>query len=97
MSLNAVVTLVTTDAYVPGALVAVHSLLEAEGKDGRTPEVPFETVCLITPATLSVQSIKSLRQNFSLVVGVEEIRSGNGKELALLGEQLRAGRRTRQS
>ena len=82
MGLNAVVTLVTTDSYVPGALVAVHSLLEAEGA---TPANPFETVCLVTPATVSVQSIKALRRNFSLVVGVEELRSGSRAELELLG------------
>lgn len=83
MSLNAFVTLVTTDSYVPGALVAIHSVLE---KEGRQPAHPFETVCLVTPATVSVQSIKALRHNFSLVVGVEEIRSGSNRELALLGE-----------
>lgn len=82
MSLNAFVTLITTDAYVPGALVTVHSVLEAEGA---SPAHPFETVCLVTPATLSVESIKALRRNFSLVVGVEEIRSGSNAELRLLG------------
>ena len=88
MGLNAVVTLVTTDSYVPGALVAVHSLLEAEGA---TPANPFETVCLVTPATVSVQSIKALRRNFSLVVGVEELRSGSRDELELLGESRVSG------
>lgn len=82
MSLNAFVTLLTTDAYLPGALVCIQSLLEAEGPN---PSVPFETVCLVTPATVSVESIKALRRNFSLVVGVEELRSGSESNLALLG------------
>jgi len=83
MSLNAFVTLLTTDAYLPGALVTLQSVLEAEGSD---PSIPFETVCLVTPATVSVESIKALRRNFSLVVGVEELRSGSKDNLALLGE-----------
>lgn len=87
MSLNAFVTLITTDAYVPGALVTVHSVLEAEGAN---PAFPFETVCLVTPATVSIESIKALRRNFSLVVGVEEIRSGSNDELRLLGMFTRA-------
>lgn len=89
MSLNAFVTLVTTDSYVQGAIVAIRSVLECEGLE---PVNPFETVCLVTPATVSVQSIKALRRNFSLVVGVEEIRSGNGRELQLLGGFARAER-----
>ena len=83
MSLNAFVTLVTTDSYVPGALVTIHSVLEAEAQSSANP---FETVCLVTPATVAVESIKALRRNFSLVVGVEELRSGSAKELQLLGE-----------
>lgn len=85
MSLNAFVTLLTSDAYLPGALVCIQSLLEAEGS---IPSVPFETVCLVTPATVSVESIKALRRNFSLVVGVEELRSGSESNLALLGKSL---------
>ena len=85
MSLNAFVTLVTTDSYVPGALVTINSVLEIEGQN---PDNPFETVCLVTPATVSVESIKALRGNFSLVVGVEELRSGSNTELQLLGNLL---------
>lgn len=83
MSLNAFVTLLTSDSYLPGALVALQSLLEAEGPN---PAIPFETVCLVTPATVSVESIKALRRNYSLVVGVEELRSGSSGNLELLGE-----------
>lgn len=83
MSLYAYVTLLTTDAYLPGALVAIQSILQSEGA---SPEIPFETVCLVTPATVSVESIKALRRNFSLVVGVEELRSGSNDNLELLGE-----------
>lgn len=81
-SLNAFVTLVTSDAYLAGALVSLHSLLDVEGQ---SPAVLFETVCLVTPESVSVETIKSLRQAFGLVVGVDAIRTNSYKELNLLG------------
>ena len=78
----AFVTLLTSDRYLPGCLTAIHSLLDCEG--GQTAN-DFDTVCLVTPATLSVESIKSVRSVFSLVVGVEAIESNSHKELNLLG------------
>jgi glycogenin len=51
------------------------------------PELPFSTVCLVTPETVDVSSLRALRQVFDLVVGVEiisQIEKGNG--LQLLGK-----------
>ncbi|GAA5992683.1 hypothetical protein JCM10908_006877 [Rhodotorula pacifica] len=48
----AVVTLVTSDSYLPGALVALNSLLDAEGVSPSPTARNFATVCLATPATL---------------------------------------------
>lgn len=79
----AFVTLVTSDHYLPGALVVSHSLREVEGP---TPTNPYDTVCVVTPATVSVETIRALRRVFDLVVGVEEIRTRSWEELALLGE-----------
>jgi glycogenin glucosyltransferase len=78
----AAVTLLTDDRYLPGALTAVHSLYDVEGAK---PAVDFDTVCLVTPATVSVEAIKRLRQLFTLVVGVDSIETSSHRELALLG------------
>jgi glycogenin glucosyltransferase len=83
MSDYAFVTLLTSDSYLPGALTCIHSLKDAEGD---IPANDFDTVCLVTPSTVAVESIKQLRKVFSLVVGVDVIESQSHKELALLGE-----------
>ena len=57
----------------------------AEALEGPTPEVAFETVCLVTPESVSVETIRALRQAFGLVVGVDAIRTNSHKELRLLG------------
>ncbi|KAN0060682.1 glycogenin glucosyltransferase [Thecaphora frezii] len=84
---NAFVTLLTSDHYLPGALVLAQSLWRAHGlaKDAdatpteRQPSAakpkPFDVVALITPDTLSVQTVKALRRSglFDWIVGVEQI------------------------
>ncbi|SPO21771.1 related to glycogenin-2 beta [Ustilago trichophora] len=81
---NAFVTLLTSDHYLPGALVLAESLRLSHGvsKKGklraatpRTASPDFQVVALITPDTLSVQSIKALRRSglFDWIVGVEPI------------------------
>ena len=81
---NAFVTLLTSDHYLPGALVLAESLRLSHGvsKKGklragapRTAAAHFQVVALITPDTLSVQSIKALRRSglFDWIVGVEPI------------------------
>jgi hypothetical protein len=83
MSSRAFVTLLTSDSYLAGALTAIHSVLDAEGVQLRRA---FETVCLVTPATVSQAAIKALERTFDRVIGVEEITTESWSELDLLGE-----------
>ena len=88
VELDCVCTLVTSDAYLPGALTALHSLLDVERAQAEATgqaRRPFETVCLVTPATVSVEAIRALRRHFALVVGVEPIESVSLANLNLLG------------
>ncbi|KAH8916235.1 glycosyltransferase family 8 protein [Atractiella rhizophila] len=71
MSLNGFVTLLTSTNYLPGVLVTINALKDLEASNPNS--VPFQT------------AIRALRRNFDLVVGVEEIVSGNEAELRLLG------------
>ena len=50
------------------------------------PEVPFQTVCLVTPETVDVASIKTLRRAYDVVVGVEIIEQEDDRKLRLLGK-----------
>jgi hypothetical protein len=80
---NAFVTLLTTDSYLPGALVLLHSLHELHP----SPR-DFKIVALVTPETVDAKSIGALRKaGYDLVIGVEPIGSGTpGKEaLNLMG------------
>ena len=82
----AFVTLVSSDAYLPGALAQVaalrdlHSLVDT---DGDTPTVP--NVCLVTPESVDVATIKTLRRVFDVVVGVEILEHADERGLKLLG------------
>ena len=83
----AFVTLVSSDAYLPGALAQVAALRDLHAPadtDGDTPAVPH--VCLVTPETVDVSTIKLLRKAFDLVVGVEILEDANERGLQLLGE-----------
>ncbi|KAJ1301751.1 hypothetical protein OPQ81_008982 [Rhizoctonia solani] len=56
------------------------------GLEEETDPVPFTTVCLVTPETVSVGTIKQLRRTFDLVIGVEVIEGDrNAHEIRLLG------------
>ncbi|KAJ3559966.1 hypothetical protein NM688_g1 [Phlebia brevispora] len=81
----AFVTLVTSDSYLPGALALVAALDELHPAPPISPEVGFQTVCLVTPETVDVSSIKLLRRAFNVVVGVEVIEQEDDKNLRLLG------------
>ncbi|EJT99896.1 hypothetical protein DACRYDRAFT_23445 [Dacryopinax primogenitus] len=86
----AFVTLVSSDSYLPGALVVAHALRDVHPKPANAPEVDFQTVCLVTPEVVDVATIRALRQAFDLVVGVEVIddQSQLGVEnLGLLGRR----------
>ncbi|BGP47109.1 glycogenin glucosyltransferase [Rhodotorula kratochvilovae] len=78
-------TLVTSDQYLPGALVTLHSLLDIE------PASPLQrdwtTVCLTTPATVGYATLQALTRAFDVVVGVESIVTQSWEELKLLGRR----------
>ncbi|KAL1748961.1 glycosyltransferase family 8 protein [Schizophyllum fasciatum] len=82
---NAFVTLVTSDRYLPGALTQVAAIGDLHPKDAHEPHEHFQTVCLVTPETVDVSTIKALRNAFNVVVGVEIIEQEDDKGLRLLG------------
>jgi glycogenin glucosyltransferase len=82
----AFVTLLTSDSYLPGALALVGALKDVHPSPPIYPEVDFETVCLVTPESVDVTTIKLLRKAFDVVVGVELIGQKDKNGLALLGE-----------
>jgi hypothetical protein len=81
---NAFVTLLNSSSYLPGALVLCHALNDLHPQPR---EIDFQTVCIVTPETVDVGSIKQLRQAFDVVIGVEVITSGTEGEdgLNLMG------------
>lgn len=81
----AFITLVSSDSYLPGALAQVAALRDLHSKPATPPEVDFATVCIVTPESLDVATIKCLRKEFDLVVGVEILEQENQKGLQLLG------------
>jgi hypothetical protein len=84
----AFVTLVSSDAYLPGALALAAALKDVHSLPPVPPEVHFQTVCLTTPEIVDVSTIKHLRKAFDLVVGVEVIDQDDEKGLKLLGQCL---------
>lgn len=82
----AVVTLVTSDSYLAGALVALSSLLDAEGASASPTAREFATVCLATPQTVGHATLQALDKAFDQVIGVEPILTQSWEELRLLGQ-----------
>lgn len=82
----AFVTLVTSDHYLPGALAVAAALKDLHPFPAVPPEVPFQTICLVTPESVDVSTIKLLRRAFDVVIGVEIIEQEDGSALQLLGE-----------
>ncbi|KAK4055735.1 glycogenin glucosyltransferase [Microbotryomycetes sp. JL201] len=82
-SRHAVVHLLTSDSYLPGVLVSHASLLDVEG--GLRKQ--FDTVCIVTPETVSQRAIKALQNTFDRVVGVQQIESDSWANLDLLGRR----------
>ncbi|KAJ2747057.1 glycogenin glucosyltransferase [Coemansia sp. BCRC 34301] len=70
-------TLVTTDSYVEGALVLLHSL--------RRTMTPYSIVCLATPSSLSEHSLQRLRAHFDGVIEAELRLSTDDANLDVLG------------
>ncbi|PBL00539.1 hypothetical protein ARMGADRAFT_383542 [Armillaria gallica] len=84
-ALYAFATLLTSDFYLPGALALAAALKDVHPTPAIPPEVDFQTVCLVTPETVDVSTIKLLRKAFNVVVGVEVIAQEDDKGLKLLG------------
>jgi glycogenin len=80
----AFVTLVTSDSYLPGALTVAGALKDLH-PDSSSQDTKFQLVCLVTPETVDVSSIKHLRNAFDLVIGVEVIGQEDETGLKLLG------------
>ncbi|KAJ1548539.1 Glycogenin-2 [Cladochytrium tenue] len=68
------VTLVTSDAYVPGALALAHSLRSHRRPSINSAEIPI--VVLVTPTSLSSASSAALYRAFDRLVHVPTLRSG---------------------
>ncbi|KAH9937297.1 uncharacterized protein B0H18DRAFT_969981 [Fomitopsis serialis] len=81
----AFVSLVTSDHYLPGALAVAAALKDLHPTPAKAPEVNFQTVCLVTPESIDVSTIKLLRRAFNVVIGVELIEQEDEKGLQLLG------------
>lgn len=82
-------TLVTSDYYLPGALVVAAALRDVHASPPAYPDEfdpsDFDRVCLVTPETVDVTTMKELRKAFDEVIGVEVIEADNEEGLALLG------------
>jgi len=78
---HAFVSLVSSDAYLPGALAQAAAL-----RDLHPVPPPFQILCLVTPETVSVATIRALRSAFDLVIGVEVLEQHNNDNLQLLGQ-----------
>lgn len=85
-TLYAFVTLVTSDHYLPGALAVAAALKDQHHSHPVPHEVAFQTLCLVTPESVDVSTIKLLRRAFDVVIGVEIIEQEDGTGLQLLGE-----------
>ncbi|KAF9225436.1 nucleotide-diphospho-sugar transferase [Gyrodon lividus] len=81
----AFVTLLTSDSYLPGALAIAGALKDVHHSQPSDQQVKYETVCMVTPETLNVTTIRLLRKAFDVVIGVEVIVQPDVEGLALLG------------
>ncbi|KAH7909801.1 glycosyltransferase family 8 protein, partial [Hygrophoropsis aurantiaca] len=81
----AFVTLLTSDAYLPGALTIASALKDVHEVQSSESQLKYDTVCLVTPETLDVSTINSLRGVYDVVVAVESINQKDGNRLNLLG------------
>jgi len=81
----AFVTLLTSDAYLPGALAIAAALNDVHQPLPPDQIVEYETVCLVAPETVEVTAIRLLRKAFNVVIGVETIVPPDTESLNLLG------------
>ncbi|KAJ8597617.1 nucleotide-diphospho-sugar transferase [Rhizopogon salebrosus TDB-379] len=80
----AFVTLLTSDSYLPGVLAISGALKDVHQVEPQS-QVTYDTVCLVTPETLDVSTIKLLRKAYDIVIGVEVIDQSDPAGLSLLG------------
>ncbi|TFK77343.1 hypothetical protein BDN72DRAFT_852468 [Pluteus cervinus] len=83
----AFVTLLTSDHYLPGALTLAAALKDLHPRPVGHADFEYQLVCLVTPESVDVSTIKFLRRAFDVVVGVELIELENDTNLKLLGER----------
>jgi len=81
----AFVTLLTSDSYLPGALAISGALKDVHQLEPQS-QLKYDTVCIVTPETLDITTIKLLRKAYDVVVGVEVIDQQDSAGLSLLGE-----------
>jgi hypothetical protein len=82
----AFVSLLTSDAYLPGTLALAAAIRDVHAAPSNPDDAsPFDLVCLVTPQTVDVKSIKLLRRAYTHVVGVEVIEHHETENLRLLG------------
>ncbi|KAG0707495.1 glycosyltransferase family 8 protein [Suillus ampliporus] len=79
----AFVTLITSDSYLPGALAISGALKDVHQTQPHA--VKYDTVCIVTPETLDITTIKLLRKAYDIVIGVEVIDQSDPAGLSLLG------------
>ncbi|KAL2915867.1 glycogenin glucosyltransferase [Polyrhizophydium stewartii] len=77
MAAYAFVTLLTTESYLPGALVLAHSL--------RRTGTQHALVALYTPETVGADAVAALATAFDRTVAVDTLRTNSMPNLALLG------------
>ncbi|KAF9245777.1 glycosyltransferase family 8 protein [Melanogaster broomeanus] len=81
----AFVTLLTSDSYLPGALAIAAALKDVHQFQPSPQPVKYDTVCMVTPETLDVTTIRLLSKAFDVVIGVEVIVQPDTQALTLLG------------
>nr|BDD37072.1 putative glycogenin [Rhizopogon roseolus] len=80
----AFVTLLTSDSYLPGALAISGALKDVHQLEPQS-QLKYDTVCIVTPETLDITTIKLLRRAYDVVIGVEVIDQQDSSGLSLLG------------
>jgi hypothetical protein len=74
---HAFVTLITSDSYIPGALVLAKSIKATGSK--------HPLAVLVVQNSVSSEGLDILRHNYDYVIPVPELRSNQPRELHLLG------------
>jgi glycogenin len=76
----AFVVLISSNSYVPGAIAVAGALKDLHPSPPISPEVEFETVCLVIPQIISGSNIVRLRKAFDQVIDVDPVESNGSSE-----------------